>query len=60
MNQINRDNQLTYETVIVILQKRSKISFEIATAETEVARVTKQLLINKIDEMLCSDSQYII
>lgn len=53
---INRDNQLIYETVIVILQKRSKLIYEISNSETEVARITKQDLVNDIDELLIYES----
>lgn len=60
MIEINRENQLIYETVVLILKKRAKIKYEIANSESEVSRITKQVLIHEIDKLLCSETQDII
>ena len=54
---VNLVNQKIYETVVLLLKKQESIRFEIANANTEVLRINRSMLVQKLDQMLCNESQ---
>lgn len=54
---LNRNNQLVYETIVQLLVKRAKLIYEISNSESEVSRINRSMLVQKLDQMMSSESQ---
>lgn len=57
---LNREHQLTYETVVLLLKKQESIRFEASQTDSEVVRINRSMLVQKLDQLLYSDTQDII